>query len=114
MEVKSEAESKKAEEDLKSIKTKLATARKADRKKLEAASAGAQTRLTLLQARSKSLLNLVDLIQANDVNQPQRTNFTSLVESLARTIPEAANPGLPLQPPQPSSIRSDPKPSNSG
>ncbi len=114
MEVKSEAESKKAEEDLKSIKTKLATARRADRKKLEAESADAQTRLTLLQARSKSLLNLVDLIQANDVNQPQRTNFRSLVESLARTIPEAANPGLPVQPAQPSSIRSDPKPPNSG
>jgi hypothetical protein len=93
MEVKSEAESKKAEEDLKSIKTKLsATARRADRKKLEAESADAQTRLTLLQARSKSLLNLVDLIQAHDVNQPQRTDFRSLVESLARTIPEAANP----------------------
>jgi hypothetical protein len=41
MEVKSEAESKKAEEDLKSIKTKLATARGADRTKLEAESADA-------------------------------------------------------------------------
>ncbi len=58
MEVKSEAECKKAEEDLTSIKTKLATARRADRKKLEAESADAQTRLTLLQARSKSLINL--------------------------------------------------------
>jgi len=114
MEVKSEAESKKAGEDLKSIKTKLATARRADRKKLEAESADAQTRLTLLQARSKSLLNLVDLIQANDVNHPQTTDFRSLVESLARTIPEAANPGLPVQPAQPSSFRSDPKPPNSG
>ena len=114
MEVKSEAESKRAEEDLKSIKTKLATARRADRKKLEAESADAQTRLTLLQARSKSLLNLVDLIQANDVNQPQPTDFRSIVESLARTIPEATNPGLPVQPAQPSSIRSDPKPPNSG
>src|SRR6202008_1597091 len=98
MEVKSEAESKKAEEDLKAIKTKLATARRADRKKLHAESADAQTRLTLLQARSKSLLNLVDLIQANDVNQPQTTDFRSLVESLARTIPEVANPGLRVQP----------------
>ncbi|PYX11220.1 MAG: hypothetical protein DMG84_24365, partial [Acidobacteria bacterium] len=82
--------------------------------KLEAESADAQTRLTLLQARSKSLLNLVDLIQANDVNHPQTTDFRSLVESLARTIPEAANPGLPVQPAQPSSFRSDPKPPNSG
>ena len=48
------------------------------------------------------------------MNQPQTTDFRSLVESLARTIPEAANPGLPVQPAQPLSIRSDPKPPNSG
>jgi succinate dehydrogenase/fumarate reductase cytochrome b subunit len=114
-EAKSEAEIKQATEDLDSIKTRLLRAHGADRKKLEAALADAQSRLGLLQARSKSLQNLAEFIQTNDVSRPQTAGLGSLVEGLARTVPEATNPSLPVSPPaQLSSSTSDLKPQNSG
>jgi hypothetical protein len=116
IEAKSEAEIKQATKDLDSINTRLLRAHGSDREKLEAALADAQSRLGLLQARTKSLQNLAEFIQSNDVSRPQTVGLGSLVEGLARTVPEATNPpNLPVSPPaQLSSSTSDLKPQNSG
>lgn len=110
MEVKADAESEQASKELESIKTRLVRARGAHRRKLEATVADAQSRLGVLREHSKSLRNLAEFIQANGVSQPQTADLGSLVEDLARTVPEMSSPSLPGPP----RIISDPKPQGSG
>ena len=89
---KSEDASRQASEDLESIKKKLLTARRADRKTLKAALAETQSRLELLQARSKSLRDLVEFIRATGSGGPQTADLGSIIDDLARTVPELTNP----------------------
>jgi hypothetical protein len=110
MEAKTGAESEQASTELESIKTRLLRARGADRRKLEATLADAQSRVGVLQERSKSLRNLAEIMQGNDVSKPQTTDLGSLVEDLARTVPEVSS----SSPPGPPRIISDPKPQSSG
>jgi hypothetical protein len=70
---------------------KLVTARRGDRKKLEAALAETQSRLELLQARSTSLRNLVEFSRVI-AGGSQGGDLTSTIDELERTVPEATNP----------------------
>jgi hypothetical protein len=110
MEVKTDAESEQASKELESIKTKLLRTRGADRRKLEATLADAQSRLGVLQEHDKSLRNLAEIIQVNGASKPQTADLGSLVEDLARTVPEVSSSSLPGPP----RIISDPKPQGSG
>ncbi|MGA9392474.1 MAG: mechanosensitive ion channel domain-containing protein [Candidatus Sulfotelmatobacter sp.] len=112
MEVKADAESEQASNELESIKTRLVRTRGAHRRKLEATLANAQSRLGVLQEHSKSLRKLAELIQANGVSKPQTADLGSLVEDLARTVPEVSNSNS--SPPGTPRIISDPKPQDSG
>lgn len=99
MEKQSETESQKARVDLDSIHTKLLTAHKAaDRKKLEAAAVGAQTRISLLQARSTSLRSLVQFGRTTGDRDPRNADLESIIEDLSRTLPELANRPSPTAP----------------
>lgn len=62
MEVKTDAESEQAGKELESIKTRLVRSHGANRRKLEATLADAQSRLEVLQEHTKSLRNLTELI----------------------------------------------------
>jgi hypothetical protein len=110
MEAKTDAESERASEELESIKRKLLRARGANRKKLNATLADEQSRLGVLQEHSKDLRNLAEFIRANGVSKPETADLGSLVEDLARTVPEVSSSSLP----QPPRIISDPKPQGSG
>ena len=110
MEKKADAESELASKELESIKTRLLRARGADRRKLEATLADAQSRLGVLQEHSKSLRNLAEIIQANGVSKPQTADLRSLVEDLARTVPEVSSSSVSVPP----RIVLDPKPQDSG
>jgi Mechanosensitive ion channel len=112
MEVKTDAESEQASKELESIQTRLPRTHGADRRKLEATLADAQSRLGVLQEHSKSLRNLAEIIQVNGVSKPQTADLGSLVEDLARTVPEVSSSSSSL--PGPPRIISDPKPQDSG
>jgi Mechanosensitive ion channel len=110
MEVKADAETEQARKELESIKTRLVKTRGANRRKLEATLADSQSRLEVLQAHSKSLRNLADLMRANSISTPQSADLGSLVEDLARTVPEVSSSSIT----GPTRIISDPKPQGSG
>jgi len=115
MKTKSDDASRQASEDLESIKKKLLTARRADRKTLEAALAETQSRLELLQARSTSLRDLVEFIRATGSGGPQTADLGSIIDDLARTVPEVTNPpallaALSTQNSHPSSVPKPPDP----
>ena len=95
---KSEEATRQARQDVESLKRKLLTARRADRKTLQAALDETQSKLELLQARSKSLRDLVEFVQATGTGGPQTGNLASTIDDLARTVPEATNPAsLPAE-----------------
>jgi len=110
METKAEAESEQASQELESIKTRLLATRGGKRRKLEATLADAQSRMGVLQEHSKSLRNLAEIIRSNGASKPQTADLGSLVEDLARTVPELSSPSLPVPP----RIISDPKPQGYG
>jgi hypothetical protein len=110
MEVKTDAECQQASKELESIKTRLVRTRGANRRKLEAALADTQNRLGVLQEYSKRLRNLAEFIGANGASKSQTADLASLVEDLARAVPEVSG----SSPPAPPRIISDPKPQGSG
>jgi hypothetical protein len=117
MESKSRAEAQQAANDLKSIQQKRLTATPADRKQLDVEIDDTQSRLTLLQAISASLQNLLDYTQATNSGRNQTTDLEAFVDSLERTVPEASATApsptvlVPAQSVSPSGV---PKPAPSG
>lgn len=91
IESKSRAEAQQAANDLKSIKQKRLTASRANRKKLDVEIDDTQSRLTLLQAISTSLQNLLDYTQATNSGRNETTDLEAFVDSLERTVPEASS-----------------------
>jgi hypothetical protein len=91
MESKSSAEAQQAATDLKLIKQKRPTASRADRKKLDVEIDDTQSRLTLLQAISTSLQNLLDYTQETNSGRTETTDLEAFVDSLERTVPEASS-----------------------
>jgi hypothetical protein len=91
-----DAASQKATQDINTLKKKIAKARGADRKKLQAALDEAASRSELLQAGSQSINGLVEFVQSADAENAQNEDLTSLINDLEQTVPEVANPATPL------------------
>jgi hypothetical protein len=110
MEAQSQSEAQQAASDLKSIMQKRLMASRADRKKLDVEIDDAQGRLTLLQAISTSLQNLLNYARATDTGRTETTGLEAFVDGLERTVPEASStassppPLVPTQSVDPSGV----------
>jgi hypothetical protein len=82
-------------EDIGKLNEKIASARKADRKKLKAALDDAQGRLELLQAVSQALNDLIQFVQTARTAQGNPT-LDLTIDDLAQSIPELSSPATPL------------------
>jgi Mechanosensitive ion channel len=82
--------------DIGKLNDKIASARKADRKKLKAALDDAQSRLELLQAVSQAVNDLVQFVQTAKTPQANTTTLDLTIDDLAQSIPELSRPATPL------------------
>jgi Mechanosensitive ion channel len=89
-------------EDIRKLNEKIASARKADRKKLKAALDDAQSRLELMQAVSQGLNDLVQFVQTASTAQANSATLDLTIDDLAQSIPELSSPAPSLSklPPQ--------------
>lgn len=91
-----ELASRQASQEIEDITKKLLSARGADRRKLQAALEAAQSRVTVLQAGSATLQQLVEFVRGFGIHGSG--DLASNTEDLARTVPEVSNPtGVPSQ-----------------
>jgi len=91
-----DAKNQKTAEDIEELNGKLATSRGADRGKLLAALAEAQSRSALLQAASKTINDLVEFAQNAAAGQGHTEDLASTIDDLSQTLPEVSNPATPL------------------
>jgi hypothetical protein len=82
--------------DMGKLNGRIASARKADRKKLEAAFDGAQSRLELLQAVSQAVNDLIQFVQTARTPQANTATLDLTIDDLAQSIPELSQPATPL------------------
>jgi hypothetical protein len=104
--------SRQVSQDVETIKKKLASARGAERRRLQAALDVTQSRLDLLQAGLASLRELVQFVQASEGRQAG--DLASSIDELARSVPDVAGPAAVRLPTQNSEIPSVAKPEDSG
>ena len=83
-------------EDIGKLNEKVASARKADRKKLKAALDDAESRLELLQAVSEAVNDLVQFVQTARTAQANTATLDLTIDDLAQSIPELSSPATPL------------------
>jgi hypothetical protein len=83
-------------EDIGKLNEKIVSARKADRKKLQATLDDAQGRLELLQAVSEAVNDLVQFVQAARTAQANTATLDLTIDDLAQSIPELSSPATPL------------------
>ena len=83
-------------ENIGKLNEKIASARKADRKKLKAALDDAQSRLELLQAVSQAVDDLIQFVQTARTAQANTATLDLTIDDLARSIPELRSPATPL------------------
>ena len=83
-------------EDIGKLNEKVASTRKADRKKLKAALDDAQSRLELLQAVSEAVNDLVQFVQTARTAQANTATLDLTIDDLAQSIPELSSPATPL------------------
>jgi hypothetical protein len=83
-------------EDIGKLNEKIASARKADRKKLSAALDDAQSRLELLQAASQAVNDLIQFVQTVRTAQANTATLDLTIDDLAQSIPELSSPVTPL------------------
>jgi hypothetical protein len=88
--------SQKTSEDIRNLNEQIASARKADRKKLKAALDDAQSRLELLQAVSQAVNDLIEFVQTAGAAQANTITLDSTINDLTQSIPELSNPATPL------------------
>jgi hypothetical protein len=88
--------SQQTSKDIGNLNEKIASARKADRKKLKAALDDAQSRLELLQAVSQGVNEVIEFVQTARTVQANTTTLDLAIEDLAQSIPELSNPATPL------------------
>ncbi|HWY53475.1 MAG TPA: mechanosensitive ion channel family protein [Terriglobales bacterium] len=88
--------SQKISEDIGNLNEQIASARKADRKKLKAALDDAQSRLELLQAVSQAVNDLIEFVQTARAAQANTVTLDSTINDLTQSIPELSNPVTPL------------------
>src|SRR5260370_39886605 len=82
--------------DIGKLNEKVASARKADRKKLKAALDDAQSRLELLQAVSQAVNDLVQFVQTARTAQANTATLDLTIDDLAQSMPELSGPATPL------------------
>jgi Mechanosensitive ion channel, beta-domain len=82
--------------DIGKLNEKLASASKADHKKLKAALDDAQSRLELLQAVSQAVNDLIQFVQTARTAQDNTATFRLTIDDLAQSIPELSSPAIPL------------------
>jgi hypothetical protein len=82
--------------DIGNLNEQIASARKADRKKLKAALDDAQSRLELLQAVSQAVNDLIEFVQTARTAQANTITLDSTINDLTQSIPELSNPATPL------------------
>src|SRR5258708_12199091 len=82
--------------DIGKLNEKIASSRKADRKKLKAALDDAQSRLELLQAVSQAVNDLIQFVQTARTAQVNSATLDLTVDDLAQSIPELSSPATPL------------------
>ena len=82
--------------DIGKLNEKIASSRKADRKKLKAALDDAQSRLELLQAVSQAVNDLIEFVQTARTAQGNAATLRLTVDDLAQSIPELNSPAIPL------------------
>jgi hypothetical protein len=82
--------------DVGNLNGQIASARKADRKKLKAALDDAESRLELLQAVSQGVNDVIEFVQTARTAQANTTTLDSTIDDLAQSIPELSNPATPL------------------
>jgi len=83
-------------EDIRKLNEKIASAPKADRKKLKAALDDAQSRLELMQAVSQGVNDLVQFVQTARTAQANSATLDLTIDDLAQSIPELSSPAPPL------------------
>lgn len=83
-------------EDIGKLNENIASARKADRKKLNAALDDAQSRLELLQAVSQALNDLIQFVQTARTAQPNAATLDLTIDDLAQSVPELSSPASSL------------------
>jgi hypothetical protein len=82
--------------DIGKLNEKIASARKADRKKLKAALDDAQSRLELMQAVSQGVNDLIQFVQTASTAQANNATLDLTVDDLAQSIPGLSSPATPL------------------
>src|SRR6201982_2105858 len=83
-------------EDIRKLNEKIASARKADRKKVKAALDDAQSRLELMQAVAQGVNDLVQFVQTARTAQDNGATLDLTIDDLAQSIPELSSPSPPL------------------
>ena len=82
--------------DIGKLNEKIASSRKADRKKLKAALDDAQSRLELLKAVSQAVNDLIEFVQTARTAQGNTATLRLTIDDLAQSIPELNSPAIPL------------------
>src|SRR5260370_20445225 len=82
--------------DIGELNEKIASARKADRKKLKAALDDAQSRLELLQAVSQAVNDLIQFVQTARTAHGNTAPLSLTIDDLAQAIPALTSPATPL------------------
>jgi hypothetical protein len=82
--------------DIGKLNEKIASARKADRKKLKAALDDAQSRLELLQAVAQAVNDLIQFVQTARAAQGSTATLRLTIDDLGQSIPELSSPAIPL------------------
>ena len=83
-------------EDIGKLTENIASAREADRKKLQPALDDAQSRLELLQAVSQAVNDLIQFVQTARTAKANNATLDLTIDDLARSIPELNSPATSL------------------
>src|SRR5579884_3000583 len=87
-----ELASQQAKQQIEEINAKLLTARRAERRNLQAALDATQSRLDLLQAGLTSLRDVIEFVRTSGGRHIG--DLESSIEELAQSLPEMSNPGI--------------------
>jgi hypothetical protein len=82
--------------DIGKLNQAIASARKADRQKLNAALDDAQSRLELSQAVSQAVNDLIQFVQTARTAQADAATLDLTIDDLAESIPELSSPATPM------------------
>ena len=93
---RNDQETQQTSADIRKLNETIASARKADRKKLKAALDDAQSRLELLQAVSQAVNDLIQFVQTARTARANTATLDLTIDDLAQSIPELSSPATSL------------------